>query len=111
MGEAEERMTRPLLVICGMLATKDSGGFFAPFKGLATEVLTVPMTGDHAARSARDLAAIAEEVGLQATACESLEAALTAVRARGATTAPRVLITGSLYFAGEVLAANGLSPA
>ncbi len=111
MADFEERRPRPLVMVVGMLGTKDSAGFLGPFAGLAQEVFTVPMPSQTAARSSREVAAIAMAAGLPATACDSIEAALGAITARDWEQPPRVLICGSLYLAGEVLAANGTPPA
>lgn len=111
MADFEERRPRPLVMVVGMLGTKDSAGFLGPFAGLAQEVFTVPMPSQTAARSSREVASIATAAGLPATACVSIEAALGAIAARDWHEPPRVLICGSLYLAGEVLAANGTPPA
>jgi dihydrofolate synthase / folylpolyglutamate synthase len=106
-----ERDPRPLVMVCGMMSTKDPRGFLDYFRRLAPKVFTVPF-GNPAALSAGDLADAAGSIGLDATATESLAAALAAVRALPAgSVPPRVLITGSLYLAGEVLAADGWQPA
>ncbi len=107
MAEFEEKAPRPLILICGTLATKDTGAFLRAFRGLAQEVIAVPVHGEHAARPAADVAAAAASVGLEAAACESVEAALRYLAARGWASPPRILVAGSLYLAGEVLAANG----
>ena len=111
MGDFEERRARPLVMVVGMLGTKDSAGFLEPFAGMAQEVLAVPMQSQTAARPATEVARIARSSGIPATACESIEGALASIREREWETAPRVLICGSLYLAGEVLAANGTPPA
>jgi dihydrofolate synthase/folylpolyglutamate synthase len=110
MADFEDKAPRPLVLICGTLATKDTAGFLRHFVGLAQEVLATPVEGEHAARSAREVSEIARGVGLQAAACESVEAALGFLAARHWTTPPRILIAGSLYLAGAVLAANGTLP-
>ncbi len=110
MAEFEEARPRPLLMIVGMLGTKDSTGFLAPFAGLAQEVAAVAIPGQQATRSASDVAALAVASGIPAHTEPSVEAALAAVAARSWPVPPRVLITGSLYLAGEVLAANGTPP-
>ncbi|MCP8938818.1 bifunctional folylpolyglutamate synthase/dihydrofolate synthase [Alsobacter sp. SYSU M60028] len=110
MGDFEERRARPLVMIVGMLGTKDSAGFLDPFRGLAQEVLAVPMTTQTAARPASEVAEFAREAGIPARAFASLEAALADIGERDWDQAPRVLICGSLYLAGEVLAANGTPP-
>ena len=110
MGEFEERAPRPLVLICGTLASKDTSGFLRAFRGLAQEVLAVPLSAEHQGRPAADVAAAAAGVGIEAAACESVEAALRFLAARAWARPPRILIAGSLYLAGEVLALNGTVP-
>lgn len=110
MAEAEDRFARPLVLVCGMLSTKDATAFLSPFKGLCRHVLTIPVSGDHAGRTAAELAAVAAAAGLPATACATLDDGLAAVAGHAADGPPRVLITGSLYLSGEVLARNGTPP-
>ncbi len=107
MADFEEQSPRPLVIICGTLATKDTAGFLRHFKGLAQELLAVPIAGEHAGRSAEEVAKIAADVGVQAAALPSVEAGLRFLSARTWPTPPRVLIAGSLYLAGAVLEANG----
>ena len=53
---------------------------------------------------------LAREAGLPAEASGSVEQALREIAGRSWTAPPRILICGSLYLAGEVLAANGTPP-
>jgi dihydrofolate synthase/folylpolyglutamate synthase len=112
MALQEERSDRPLYLVTGMLKTKDPVGFFQPFAGLARHVATIPLASTDAYRTPEDLAAAAAEAGLTATAFRSLDAALEDIRARSSADggAPRVLICGSLYLAGEILSKNGMRP-
>ncbi|HLJ72374.1 MAG TPA: folylpolyglutamate synthase/dihydrofolate synthase family protein [Roseiarcus sp.] len=107
MADFEEQSPRPLVVICGTLATKDTAGFLRHFKGLAQELLAVPIAGEHAGRSADEVAQIAASVGIEAAASPGVEAALRFLSARSWPAPPRVLIAGSLYLAGATLEANG----
>lgn len=111
MADLEDKASRPLIVICGTLTTKDTSAFLRAFAGLAQEVLAVPVEGEHAGRPARDVAACALAVGLPAAACQGFAQALGYLTARTWTVPPRILICGSLYLAGAVLAANGTPPA
>lgn len=95
---------RPLHLIIGALTTKDASGLLAPFRGLVEQVHAIGFAHPLAI-SADDLAAIALEQGLPATASTSMEAALASVPPAAA-----ILIAGSLYLAGEVLAANDELP-
>jgi dihydrofolate synthase / folylpolyglutamate synthase len=110
MADREEKAPRPLVVVTGTLATKDTAAFLRAFKGLAQEVLAVPVHGEHAARTPGDIAALANAAGLPAVACESVESALRFLTARKWAVPPRVLVAGSLYLAGEVLRLNGTPP-
>ncbi|AVO44220.1 bifunctional folylpolyglutamate synthase/dihydrofolate synthase [Phreatobacter cathodiphilus] len=105
----QARQSKPLVMIAGMISTKDPRGFLDHFRALAPRVLAVPF-GYPAALSAPALAEAARAAGLDATACDSLEAALAAVKSEPGRLPPRVLITGSLYLAGEVLAKDGWEP-
>ncbi|APF36082.1 folylpolyglutamate synthase/dihydrofolate synthase [Chelatococcus sambhunathii] len=109
-AELEERHPAPLVMIVGMLGTKDADGFLKPFVGLAQELIAVPIPSQLAARPAEEVAGIARSVGLQARASDSVEAALAGLRATERERPPRILVTGSLYLAGDVLAANGTLP-
>ena len=106
MAELEERVPRRLVLVCGMLNTKDAGGFLAAFKGLAEQVMTIAVPGEAATITAEDLARIARESGLEALEAPDLQTALALTRDdwRGPA---RVLICGSLYLAGHVLAEHG----
>jgi dihydrofolate synthase/folylpolyglutamate synthase len=101
LGELAARDGRPVALISGLLANKDATGFFTPFAPLGAKVFTVTFEG-HAAASAAQTAAAAELAGLRAHACDSVGAALELALAIEPT--PHVLICGSLYLAGEVLA-------
>jgi dihydrofolate synthase/folylpolyglutamate synthase len=110
MADLEERTPKPLILISGMLNTKDPVGFFKPFAGLARRVYTVPVPGSNASRDPVELAAMAEAAGLAAEATSDVGAALGAIAGDTHGAPPRVLICGSLYLAGAVLAANGTPP-
>jgi dihydrofolate synthase/folylpolyglutamate synthase len=111
MADLEERAPKPLVLIAGMLNTKDPVGFFQPFAGIAERVYTVPVPGSAASRDAGELAAIAEAAGVPSEAVSDVNEALSRIAASERANAPRILICGSLYLAGSVLAANGTPPA
>lgn len=110
LADLEERSPAPLVMIVGMLGTKDGEGFLAPFAGLARDVIAVPIPGQMAARPAAEVAQLALAAGMRAETATSVEAALIATSRRVWARPPRILIAGSLYLAGEVLAANGTPP-
>jgi dihydrofolate synthase/folylpolyglutamate synthase len=111
IGDLEERVPRPLVLIVGMLSTKDNAGFLRNFSGIARRVVAVPVPRQEKSVPAETLVDMARGVGLPAESRETLEAALAAVVRMDLAPAPRILITGSLYLAGEVLSQNGTPPA
>ena len=109
-ADLEEKAPRPLHMIVGMLNTKDPAGYFAPFKGLAKDIITVPIDGNDAALDPVELAQIAQRAGIPASAAGSVEEALKRLTLMNLKIAPRILIGGSLYLAGNVLRDNGTPP-
>jgi len=110
LADLEERVPRPLVLIVGMLATKDSEGFLRNFAGLACRLIAIPMNQEKGL-PAQAVAFTARHVGIPAETAADVKAALGMVRALDLSPAPRILITGSLYLAGEILEANGTLPA
>lgn len=100
VAELEDRNQRPLYLVSGMLTSKDASGFFAPFQGLAREVVAVPIPDVEASFDPSDLARDAARAGLSARIAASVEEALQSLP-RGEPA--RILICGSLYLAGHVL--------
>jgi dihydrofolate synthase / folylpolyglutamate synthase len=105
MAGLEEKFSRPLVMITGMINSKDAGGYLHPFADLAHRIYTVSIPGEANAIAAGDLADIATRAGLEGVAVASIKEALEA--AGGMTPSPRILICGSLYLAGHVLHLNG----
>ena len=98
----------PLVMICGMMASKDAANFFAPFQDMARHVFTVPIPGVPGALSARALAGFPKARGMETSIVRSVPSALQrAAHFPGA----RIVICGSLYLAGAVLRQNKTPPA
>ena len=110
LADLEERVPRSLVIIAGMLATKDNAGFLRNFTGLARKLIAVPVPQAEKAVPAETLSDIARQIGISATSRDNVEDALAAVAKLELDPPPRILITGSLYLAGEVLKANGTPP-
>jgi dihydrofolate synthase/folylpolyglutamate synthase len=101
---AELTGDRPLHLVVGALTTKDAAGLLAPFRGLVEQVHAI--TFDHPlAMPATQLAAAARMQGLPARPQPDLRSAIAEVPADAT-----LLIAGSLYLAGEVLALNNEVP-
>jgi dihydrofolate synthase / folylpolyglutamate synthase len=99
---------RPLHLVCGLLANKDLAGLLAPFAGFDLTLRAVPVEGhEHHAPDA--LAAAARAIGIAAEPAVDVAAALDGIAAE-AGPPPFVLVMGSLYLAGRVLAANDQAP-
>jgi dihydrofolate synthase / folylpolyglutamate synthase len=109
LADLEERVSRPLILVVGMLASKDSAGFLRNFAGLARRVVGVPIH-QSSTQPAEAIAAAAQAIGIPAESSTGIDEALAAIGRFNLEQPPRVLATGSLYFAGEVLAANGTIP-
>ena len=110
-ADLEDKSPKPLCLIVGMLGVKDAMGFLAPFKGLAARIMTVPIPGAHEKpHEPEALAELARAGGFKATASMTVPEAITSL-ADSASTPVRVLICGSLYLAGHVLALEqGITP-
>lgn len=110
LADLEERVSRPLVLIVGMLATKDFAGFLNNFAGLARRMIAVPVPGAEKGLPADTVADAARTFGIPAASRATLDEALDAVRKLDLDPPPRILITGSLYLAGDVLRENGTPP-
>ncbi len=97
-----------LHLVLGMLSNKDARGFLARFAGQVANAYFLPVQGhDHHAPD--DLVAIARSHGIDGQAAPDAASALRAIAEAEAGPAT-VLVTGSLYLAGEVLKANDWEP-
>lgn len=112
MAAFEERQARPLYLVIGMINTKEPVGYFRAFADIAEHVFTVPIRGSDAGLDPVALAQSAFDAGLVAEPMESVEQALAEIGRRQLPEAgpPRILVGGSLYLVGNVLADNGTPP-
>ena len=114
MAELESKTERPLILVTGILANKDIGGFLDAFEGLASAVIGVTIP-NHTALAPETLIEIAQSRNIIGETADSLESAIDRAIAIGtskpiadeSTAPPRILICGSLYLAGEVLRQSG----
>jgi len=106
-----ETRKRKLILVCGMISTKDAAQYLAAFKDIAICICTVPVHFSDAGISPAILAEFARKVSLKAQNFESVADALMNIRHTAESSSPLlVLICGSLYLAGEVLQENGTPP-
>jgi len=93
---------RPLYLVCGMLNTKAAEDFLRPLAPHVASLHAVTVPGEPAALSADALAAHARATGMQAASRGGVSEA---VECLVRDVAPgRILVCGSLYLAGRVLA-------
>ncbi|OFX02260.1 MAG: bifunctional folylpolyglutamate synthase/dihydrofolate synthase [Alphaproteobacteria bacterium RIFCSPHIGHO2_12_FULL_66_14] len=103
---AKEPAPLPLYLVFAMQTTKDASGFLRPLSRHAVAARAVPFPEGHAAYTPVEACAKAAEVGLDCVPANDIGAALEDLLATQP--APmRILICGSLYLAGTVLARNG----
>ncbi len=95
---------RPIHLVYGMLNSKAAGDFLRPLAPLCGSLGAIAIPGETNSLSAE--AAAGHDPSGRAVACGSLADALERVLAAGPDPA-RVLICGSLYLAGQVLAEHG----
>jgi dihydrofolate synthase/folylpolyglutamate synthase len=93
-----------------MLSTKDCEGFLRNFAGLARRLIAVPIPRQEKTLPPETVADAARAVGIPAGNSADIPSALAAIARLELQPPPRILITGSLYLAGEVLALNDTPP-
>lgn len=96
---------RPIHLICGMLNTKDIGGYLRPLAKIAKSLTALSIPGEMNTLPAEVTAEEARKAGFEATTATSVDDGITAITAKDPNA--RILICGSLYLAGHVLRENG----
>jgi dihydrofolate synthase/folylpolyglutamate synthase len=107
LEEMHAARPKPLVLIVGMMNTREPAEFLQPFVPMAPHVMALTIPGEPNAHPAAYVATAAAQAGLVAKAYRSVQSAL-----REAANIPgaRIVICGSLYLAGDVLARNGTPP-
>ncbi|RBW43392.1 bifunctional folylpolyglutamate synthase/dihydrofolate synthase [Loktanella sp. D2R18] len=101
----QQQPARPVHLICGMLNTKDIGGYLAPLADVSASLTAVSIPDEKNTIPAADTARAALAVGMKATTADSIAEAIKLITAK--TPGARILICGSLYLAGHVMRENG----
>jgi dihydrofolate synthase/folylpolyglutamate synthase len=96
---------RPTYLICGMLNTKDIGGYLRPMAPQVEGLIAVSIPGEINTLPAEETAKAAIAAGMDAHTAPTVQLALEEVARRSRSA--RVLICGSLYLAGAILRENG----
>ncbi|NUB28656.1 bifunctional folylpolyglutamate synthase/dihydrofolate synthase [Azospirillum brasilense] len=104
---AEEEPQRPLLLVYGMLASKEPREFLGPLAPFVSAARTVAIPGEEASLTAEDTAAATRACGIADSAAAADVGSALEDMTRRVEGPARVLICGSLYLAGTVLAENG----
>jgi dihydrofolate synthase/folylpolyglutamate synthase len=105
-AQAADWRDMPLDIVFGVRAEKKPADMLTPLAPHAARLRAVAIPGDTASLPALDATAAARNAGFaDAEACESPAEAVIALS--GASGPRRILICGSLYLAGAVLAENG----
>ncbi|UNE54267.1 bifunctional folylpolyglutamate synthase/dihydrofolate synthase [Bartonella machadoae] len=103
-----KKTNRPIVMIAGMLNTKDAVGYFRPLANLVDKIYTIPLADSTAGICPKNLAESAQKVGLFASPQAHLQDALQKINAEHNNAI--VLIGGSLYLAGDILRDNKTPP-
>ncbi len=100
---AKDWSSRSIVLICAMQKNKDLPGFLSPFKGLADRLIAIDLPGETPGHTTADIARAGELQDMEVNTADSLQSAVS-LSAEGP--GGRILICGSLYLAGDVLASN-----
>ncbi len=110
LADIEERAPKPLVMIAGMLGTKDFDGYLRNFSGLVRRLYAIPVPDADRSLPPGMIADAANKLGIPSETASNVEAALAAASTLALEAPPRILIGGSLYLAGDVLRRNGTFP-
>ena len=110
LADLEERVSRPLVLIVGMLASKDASAFLRNFSGLARRLVAVPIPDQQKCIPPEVIADLARAANIPAQVSGDIKSGLIEAGKLRLDPPPRVMITGSLYLAGAVLKVNGTPP-
>ncbi len=117
LAEAMAQLAKPLqpeqpkwIMVFGTLNTRPAADFLKQMRPLIDTIYTLTIPDQPASYDGTELRDIAVELGINAQACNSLEEAMQRIAADKDNTALPVMICGSLYLGGYVLAQNQTLP-
>ena len=101
---------RPLDLVVGMLNTRSSEDFLQPLAPFVRRLEAVAIPDQAASRTADEIDSTARSLGIESEAAASVGEAITRLSS-GAAQPGRILVCGSLYLIGDVLATAGVPAA
>ena len=107
---AEGWAERPIDLVVGMLNTRPPADFLRPLAPFARRLVTVPIPDQAASAAPEDIAAAAHALGMACEMDAGVGEAVTRLTA-GTACPGRILVCGSLYLIGGVLAKAGVPAA
>lgn len=104
---------RPIILILGMMGTKDCTNYLRTLMPLVSQVISVPIMGQEGSASPAEIAASASDIDMNCVMASDVASALKQIEnpTGDVALAPVVIIAGSLYLAGNVLRELDLDPA
>lgn len=97
---------KKLILICGMMENKDASGYIQAFEKKISKFYGLHIDGE-TSHSAANIVKFAQSLDVKSETANSVEEALVKIGNKSVVT---VIICGSLYLAGQVLAENALIP-
>ncbi|MCY4408026.1 MAG: bifunctional folylpolyglutamate synthase/dihydrofolate synthase [Rhodospirillaceae bacterium] len=107
---AESWADRPLDLVVGMLNTRPPEDYLRPLAPFVRRLAAVAIPDQSASRAAVEVDSVARSLGMNSETDTSVGAAVTRLSA-GAANPGRILVCGSLYLVGSVLARAGVPAA
>lgn len=105
MGRWRDQDSRPLHLVVAMVNRKDAGAFLRPLLPFAASLTATEIEGEATTYKKEELAAIARDLGFKdIRTAAAVPEALAALAVTGNDTPARILITGSLFLMGNILA-------
>ncbi len=97
----------PTYLVSGMLNTKDQLSYYRHLQAVVDKAIMVPIPGEEASTPENALAEIGRNAGINCETAPTVEEAVDMLMPLLMRTPCRLLISGSLYLAGQVLRTNG----
>ena len=107
---AEGWADRPLDLVVGMLNTRPPDDYLRPLAPFVRRLAAVAIPDQAASRTAEEIDSVARALGIESEAAAGVGAAIARLSS-GAAPPGRILVCGSLYLIGDVLATAGVPAA